>query len=542
MKFSISGVLVDPISRATFGGEIFVENKKIVAIERRHDVNAPYILPGLIDSHVHIESSMLIPSRFAEMAVKHGTTAIVTDPHEVANVAGEEGVRFMVNNAKTVPFKFYFGVPSCVPASPFEKSGAILDSDIVERLIREDDFSFLAEMMNFPGVVNNDEEVMRKIRSAIAASKPVDGHAPGVSGEQLRAYAKAGISTDHECSNINEALEKLKAGIKIQIREGSAARNFDGLIDLIKNHKEAIMFCTDDCHPDYLQSGHINKLLARAVNLGYNIYDILHAICINPRNHYALKTGALQVNDPADFIVVDDLKSFDVSRTFIDGEEVYRKGEISIQVPETKPPSFHFRSSFKKGNLEVLSNGENINIIGVIKGELLTEWIKEKSPVPQGGIVKASTDTDLLKIVLLDRYDSTMPVVAFIRGFKLKSGALASSIAHDSHHIIAVGVDDDSIDSALSWIVNNRGGLCYAADGKVSGIRLPYYGLMTDENGISISRKYKELNNIIKESGCGLDTPFMTLSFMGLTVIPQLKIYHKGLFDGVRFMHTTLFE
>ncbi|MFO8023413.1 MAG: adenine deaminase [Perlabentimonas sp.] len=541
-KYSVTGVVVDPVSRKKFGAEIFIEDGFIAGIEQRPDVTSPFILPGLVDSHVHIESSMLIPSKFARMAVRHGTTAVVTDPHEVANVAGEDGIKFMIENAESVPLKFYFGLPSCVPASPLEKSGAILDSSVVKRLIKEDKFYYLAEMMNFPGVINNDSDVIGKIEATKKAEKPIDGHAPGITGKSLEAYTKAGVSTDHECSTIEEAREKISRGMKIQIREGSAARNFDNLIELINESPKSVMFCTDDCHPDYLQAGHINKLMANAIKRGYDIFDLLQAICLNPREHYKISTGTLQINDPADIVVVEDLKSFKVLQTYINGNNVFNNGTVNIPEINVAPPSFKFREKHVTGNLDVVCKGDIINVIGVIKGELLTKWIKEKSPVPPGSIVKSSTENDILKIVLLDRYDSTKPVVAFIRGFELKRGAIASSVAHDSHHIIAVGVDDKSIDTALNWVVNNNGGLCYANEKDTTGIPLPFYGLMTNDDGEKVSELYKELNHRVKENGCALDAPFMTLSFMALTVIPELKIYHNGLFDGINFKQASLFD
>jgi len=485
---------------------------------------------------------MLIPSQFSIMAVKHGTVAIVTDPHEVANTAGVDGIRFMQKDANNTPMKIFFGVPSCVPASPLEKSGAVLGAEDVEELIHEKEFYFLSEMMNFPGVIFNNNEVWRKLRAANKAGKPIDGHAPGLVGEDLKKYADAGITTDHECSTIEEAIEKIKLGMKILIRVGSAAKNFINLIPLIKDHRDSVMFCTDDCHPDYLKQGHINKIVARAISMGHDLYDVLKAACINPIVHYKLPVGLIKPNQPADFVVVNSLESFDVLETHINGECVFYNQEVQFNPSSIAPPIFPVRNKFEKKKLKVVSEGQIINIIGVIEGELITKWLKEKTPVGIGEEVVASSKNDFLKIVLLDRYENANPIVGFIRGFGLKQGAIAASIAHDSHHIIAVGCDDLSIDSALEWIVNNRGGLCFAKNNKLEGIPLPFFGLMTNHEGLEISKLYERLNEIVKQNGCALASPYMTASFMGLTVIPALKIYNKGLFDGSKFKHVNLFS
>jgi adenine deaminase len=447
----------------------------------------------------------------------------------------------MQKNAKTVPMKFFFGVPSCVPASPIEKSGAVIGADEVEKLINEQDFYYLSEMMNFPGVVYNDKDVWEKLQATKKAGKRIDGHAPGLEGENLKKYIDAGITTDHECSSLKEATEKIELGMKVLIREGSAAKNFDNLVPLLVEHSDSIMFCTDDCHPDYLKEGHINKVVARAVSLGYDLFDVIKVACVNPIEHYGLPLGHVRVNDPANFVVVNDIESFEVLETHIDGKKVYSNKSIDLVSTDAVPPPFPFRDKFEKNRLNVIATGEKINVIGAIEGELITKWLNEDSPVQIGEEVVTDSKNDFLKIVLLDRYENTNPVVGFIRGFGLKSGAIAASIAHDSHHIIAVGCDDTSIDEALEWIVNNRGGLCFAKSHKVEGISLPFFGLMTNKDGGEVSERYEEINQQVKQNGCTLASPFMTASFMALTVIPELKIYHKGLFDGTKFQHVELF-
>ncbi|HOP03287.1 MAG TPA: adenine deaminase [Tenuifilaceae bacterium] len=536
----VKGVLVSPELRTKRGVEIVMSGGRIIEIKNCPNVNKPFILPGFIDSHIHIESSMLIPSAFARMAVRHGTVAVVTDPHEVANVAGIDGIRFMVNDAKQTKLKFFFGIPSCVPASPIEKSGAVLGAEKVESLLKENDFYFLAEMMNFPGVVFNDKDVHRKLNAAKKVGKPIDGHAPGLSGVPLEQYVNSGISTDHECSTTEEAIEKIGLGMKIQIREGSAAKNFEKLIPIVKSHKDSVMFCTDDCHPDYLQKGHINKIVARAIELGYDLYEVLQIACINPINHYKIPIGKIEVNCKPDFTVVNDLVSFDVIETYIDGEKIFGQNEVFLNEPKTLPNSFYFRDELCKEELKVTAKSQNLNVIGVIDGELITKWIKETVLVPIGSVVDTNPQQDLLKIVLLDRYSNSKPIVGFIRGFGIKKGAIAASIAHDSHHIISVGCDDESIYKSLTWIIDSRGGICYTHN-ETQGIPLPFYGLMTSMDGDKVSQMYQELNNLVKENGCTLESPFMTASFMALTVIPELKIYHKGLFDSTNFKHVDLF-
>jgi adenine deaminase len=539
-SFSITGVLVDPLQKTKTGVEIFVKDGHISSIHSRPEITYPFIIPGFVDAHVHVESSMLIPSRFASLAVKHGTIGVVTDPHEVANVAGIAGVEFMIKDGKTVPLNFFFGAPSCVPASPLEKSGAIITGAEVDSLLGKPDFYYLSEMMNFPGVIHDDEDVWRKIYSAHKYGKPIDGHAPGLGGDQLRKYAGAGISTDHECSTQEEALEKISLGMKILIREGSAARNFSNLIHLLKDHSDQIMFCTDDCHPDYLLKGHINKLASRAVKAGYDVFDVLKACCVNPVEHYKLPIGKLRVGDRADFVMVNDIENFDVQSTFINGVAVFDANSIGFSLKKVSVPAFPFRSAFHPNQLKVVATGNRMNVIMAMDGELVTEWAVED--FTEGDEIFANTDTDLLKIVLLDRYSESLPVVAFIRGFGLRTGAIAGSIAHDSHHIIAVGCDDVSLDNALNWVVENKGGICFSDKGETKGIALPFFGLMTDQPGEEIAAKYEEISKMAKAGGCHLSSPFMTLSFMALTVIPNLKINHNGLFDGLAFKSVPLFE
>lgn len=552
-SFSLTGNLVDVHQQSIYPATITVENKKIISIKPNPlQPNQPinYILPGFIDSHVHIESSMLVPSEFARLAVVHGTVATVSDPHEIANVCGMKGVEFMIENGKTVPFKFNFGAPSCVPATIFETAGAVLDSTDVENLLQRDEIKYLSEMMNFPGVLNKDEEVMKKIGAAHKLNKPVDGHAPGLRGEQARLYierisqpadsklpASGGFrgATDHECFTKEEALDKLQYGMKIIIREGSAAKNFESLIDLLHDYPDMMMFCSDDKHPDSLIIGHINQLCARAVAKGIDIFKVLKAACVNPVVHYKLDVGLLREGDLADFIVVKDLENFEVTKTYINGELVAEEGKSLII---TQKPGIinNFSCVVKQaGDFEVKWNGEKeIPVIEALDGQLITNRLSFSPKVADGNIV-SDTERDILKIVVVNRYNNAPAATAFIKNFGLKHGALASSVAHDSHNIVAVGVDDESICGAINLVIEHKGGVSFYKDDLEMIVPLPVAGLMSNEDGYKIAEQYSLIDKVVKEAGSILGSPFMTLSFIALLVIPHLKLSDKGLFDGDRF-------
>lgn len=544
MRFSTEGNIVDIFNEKIFPGRVTVENGKIVSVEELSaatTVPARFILPGFIDAHVHIESSMLVPSEFARLAVVHGTVATISDPHEIANVCGMEGVDFMINNGKQVPFHFYFGAPSCVPATVFETAGATLDADQVEALLAKPEVKYLSEMMNFPGVLNQEEEVVRKLEAARRFDKPVDGHAPGLRGEAARKYIESGISTDHECYTLEEAQEKLRYGMKIIIREGSAARNFDALIPLLKEYPEAMMFGSDDKHPDSLVKGHINELAERAGKAGIPLFNILRAACINPVLHYNLDCGMLRTGDSADFIVVEDLRSFKVLQTIIAGQKVAEEGRTLIDsVPVT--PVNKFRCSprvpadfayplLKWGEEE---NIEQVYVIEALDGQLITnkKIVGLRSVIDENNLLQSNVEEDILKMVVVNRYTPDAPIAkTFVKNFGLKKGAIASSVAHDSHNIIAVGVDDASICAAVNYIIENKGGISCGTD----GMSLPVGGLMSARDGYNIAKRYAALDAAAKELGSTLSAPFMTLSFMALLVIPHLKLSDKGLFDGDTF-------
>lgn len=521
----IEGHIVDVHTRRIYPGVITLEGERITSIVEDASVtSSQHILPGFVDAHVHVESSMLIPSEFARLAVVHGTVGTVSDPHEIANVCGIEGVRYMLANGERVPFQFAFGAPSCVPATTFETAGADITVDDIRELFRDERVRYLSEMMNWPGVLFNDPVVMQKLEVARACGRVIDGHAPGLRGEQAALYASHGISTDHECFTLDEALDKLKVGMKILIREGSAARNYDALHSIIGTHADRVMFCSDDMHPDSLVLGHINLIVQRSINLGYDVFDVLRAASVNPVEHYGLPIGLLRTGDRADFIVVDDLTKMQVRETWVGGECVARDGQSLIaSVQEGLINAFACRP-ITADALASTDDGETVRVIVAHDGQLVTTEEHHALPSP-----------DVLKIVVVNRYRDAPPTIAYIKGIGLQKGAIASSVAHDSHNIVAVGCTDEDLAAAVNAIIDVRGGVCVAQNDRVDVLPLPVAGLMSTEDGYTVARKYAELDAIAKSLGSPLRAPFMTISFMALLVIPQLKLSDKGLFDGSTF-------
>lgn len=540
-SFIIKGQLVDVIQRRIYPAAIVVDNGTITSVEEITDAPAQYIMPGFIDAHVHIESSMLVPTAFARLAVVHGTVATVSDPHEIANVCGTQGVQYMIDDSKRSPFKFFFGAPSCVPATFFETAGAHIDATATETLLANQDIWYLAEMMNFPGVLHKDPEVMAKIAAAKKAGKPIDGHAPGLRGADATAYAAAGMTTDHECFTIAEALDKLDAGMHIIIREGSAARNFEELVPLFNTHPGKLMFCSDDKHPDELVVSHINALVKRALAKGYDLFDMLMAACVHPVKHYNIPVGLLSAGDAADFIVVDNLDDFNIQQTYINGQLVAENGLSLLEAVEIIPIN-NFNISYKQvSNFAIRSTTDapQIRVIEALEGQLVTNEIIATGKIENGFLV-SDTANDILKIAVVNRYDNHAPVaVAFIKNIGLKSGALASTVAHDCHNIIAVGADDESLCMAVNALVDCKGGIA-VVDGEhnISVLPLPIAGLMADTDGYTVAEKYSIIDKQAKALGSNLRAPFMTLSFMALLVIPALKLSDKGLFNGNKFEFT----
>lgn len=544
-KQVVRGRVVDIHTKKIFNGEILFENSVIKSITPINEPQKHFILPGFVDSHIHIESTMLTPSRFSRLIVPHGTIGVVTDPHEIANVLGVKGVEYMIQDASHVPVKIFFGAPSCVPATFFETSGAVLSSSEVDILLQRDDIWFLSEMMNFPGVINNDNEVHRKLKSARDYNKPIDGHAPGIKGEELSKYAAQGILTDHECATLEEALEKIEKGMKIQIREGSAARNFEALFSLIDSHPDSVMLCTDDIHTDeLLKHGHINKLLKAGVKQELELFNLLRAATVVPVEHYNLPVGLLRVGDPADFILLEDLNDFKVLETWIDGEQVFSLDDgVKINLPKVEAIN-QFRT--EKVSLEQLliklpADKDHVKVIDVVDGEITTRESIWSPKVNEERLIQSNSEEDVLKLVVINRYKPEMPSIGFVRNIGIKSGAFGGTVAHDSHNIIVVGVDDNSILEVINCLIEAKGGIVSYDDGQLNLLSLPVAGLMSLEDGQTVALQYQVLNDSVKHLGTILEEPFMTLSFLSLLVIPSLKLGDKGLFDVNKFQFTSLF-
>ena len=536
----IKANFIDILNREIYPAIVFVKNGKISSVTKTKDEVVHYILPGFVDAHVHIESSMLVPTEFAKKAVIHGTVATVSDPHEIANVLGKEGVYYMLENAKKSPLKFNFGAPSCVPATIFETAGAEISADDIDELMQRSDIKYLAEMMNYPGVLFQDKMVMDKIAIAHKYHKPIDGHAPGLTGEKAIQYINAGISTDHECFTYEEAKFKRLNGMKILIREGSAAKNFEALFPLLQDYPDGIMFCSDDKHPDDLMFGHINLLVKRAIENGIDLFKILKAACVNPVKHYQLEVRLLNVNDAADFILVDNLKDFNILQTYINGVLVAEKGESKIETtPEYIINNFNIEEK-EVADFKIQLIHTKIKVIEAIDGQLITKTYIGEVDLDVEGNAISNVEDDILKIAVVNRYHQAPIAVAFIKNFGLKKGALASSVAHDSHNIIVVGVDDESICKAVNAVIEEKGGLSVTDGEHTKVLPLPIAGLMSADSCEVVAQKYTELMQFAQQIGCTLQSPFMSMSFMALLVIPQLKLSDKGLFDGEAFQFCEL--
>ncbi|MCK5820809.1 MAG: adenine deaminase [Bacteroidales bacterium] len=531
----IRAYLPDFKNRRFYKGVLKFSNDGIVSLLPIDTVeDLPYLLPGLVDAHVHIESSMLIPSRFAELAVRHGTVATVSDPHEIANVLGKEGVRFMKRDADDVPLKIHFTAPSCVPATDFEQAGDKLTSKDIAELLDEGDLVALGEMMNFPGVVMDFPDVIEKIQEAVSRGLPVDGHAPGLTGKDLEKYVAAGISTDHEAVNAEEAREKIALGMKILIREGSAAKNFEALAELITEFPDEVMLCCDDLHPDDLMEGHINLIIRRGLEMGLNIFDLLKASSANPISHYGLNVGQLKPGDSSDFILVDSLESMSVLSTWINGTEVYAKGTISFSSLNTEQPNKFISEHCDSKDFRFYGESGTYRVIEVVDGSLFT-LNHEAEMASVDGLILPDTQQDILKLVVVNRYNKSKPAVAWIKNFGLKQGAIGSSVAHDSHNIIVVGCSDDDISDLVNELIDSKGGIAISKENQVEVLSLPIGGIMSNLPGVIVGESYRQLSDEAKKLGSKLKAPFMTLSFMALLVIPELKLGDQGLFDGNNF-------
>jgi adenine deaminase len=532
----ISGNIVDVVAKKIFAGEVHFENGKIIDIIQKETKSSFYILPGLVDSHVHIESSMCVPSEFAKIAVSHGTIAVVTDPHEIANVLGVEGVKYMIDNANRTPFKFFFGIPSCVPATDFETSSARIDADDVECLLKLNEVVALSEMMNFPGVIFNDKNVHAKINAAKKLNKKIDGHAPCLNGESLKKYVDAGISTDHECMTLEEAIEKIELGMKIQIREGSAAKNFEALYKLIDLFPNDVMLCTDDSPPEDLLKSHINKFVHFAKEKKLDFFNTFRAATYNPIKHYNLNVGLLQKGDEADFIIVDNLDNFNILTTYIKGNKVFENGTVLFDEVKPELKNNFVAKPISKNDVQCYAEYLTKNIIEIIDKELFTKKSSFDLHKDSLGNYISDPANDILKIVVYNRYsENSKPAVAFVKNTGLRKGAIASSIAHDSHNVIAIGSSDEEIVTAINKIVEMKGGIVVVNSDGVFTLTLPIAGIMSDEKIEVVAKKYEQLKSEAIKTKCSLTSPFMTLSFLSLLVIPEIKLGDRGLFDVGKF-------
>ncbi|MGD1029697.1 MAG: adenine deaminase [Opitutaceae bacterium] len=539
----VSGRVVDVLNRIEFPGTVEFSGGIIRRIRRdSRPRGTGLIMPGFVDAHIHVESSMLPPAEFARWAVVHGTVGTVSDPHEIANVLGVPGVDYMIADSRRTPFHFCFGAPPCVPATDRETSGARLGPRAVARLLARPEIGYLSEVMNFPGVLGRNPALMAMIASAVRRGKPVDGHAPGLRGREAASYAAAGISTDHECFTLAEARDKIRAGMKILIREGSAARNFEALAPLLVSNPDRCMFCCDDLHPDLLVRGHIDLHVRRALALGVDRFDAIACATVNPVRHYGLKVGLLREGDPADFVVVDGWSRFRVRRTYLAGRLVAKDGRSLL--PRLRPRIVNrFRARARRAaDFAVAGRSGRLNVIQALDGQLITRGRRLKARI-SGALAVADPSRDLLKIVVVNRYAARAPAaVGFIRGFGLKTGALASSVAHDSHNVVAVGATDEEIAEAVNLVIARRGGVSVVGNGRREVLPLRIAGLMAAEDGRAVASRYTELDALAKRLGSRLRAPFMTLSFMALLVIPDLKLSDRGLFSGSRWKFQPLFE
>lgn len=557
--------MLDVITDSIYPARISVEGgffKEIVPIVINDDSEldiSGIILPGFIDSHIHIESTMLTPAQFAKLAVRFGTTSVVCDPHEIVNVAGTDGIDFMIENSKSVPFNFYFSIPSCVPATCFETSGAILDSETIGELLKKDEAVALGEMMNFPGVINGDGEVLAKLEKAKELGKPIDGHAPLLSGKDLDKYIAEHISTDHECSNFAEAIEKKEKGMKIMVREGSSAKNMEALFDFSdrldywKNHEsfgkmpnEVLekrihlpifdFIVSDDKHTTDLIKGHLNESIKKAIDLEVSPISAIEMVTVNPSTHYNLNTGAIVKGMQADYVVVDNLNDLNILKTYVAGKCVFDGENVLFDVEETEFKNTFDVSKKESEDFEISCDepSADVNVIRCFNGELITE-AESATLETKNGFVQPDLEEDILKIAVVERYGGNSIANGFITGFNLKKGAIASSVAHDSHNIVVVGTNSEDMANAVNCLIDNEGGFAIVDGDFEDSLALPIAGLMTNEDSHEVAEKLEKLHKTAADFGCKLDSPFMTMSFMALLVIPAIKISDKGLFDCINF-------
>jgi adenine deaminase len=524
----IHGKLVDIHKRKIFPATVTVEKGVITAIERNSHRGELFILPGFVDAHIHIESSLLPPSEFARLAVRHGTVATVSDPHEIGNICGISGVEWMLDNALEVPFKFSFAAPSSLPAK-----------EVQELLIRPD-VALLGQIDKGWKVLEKDPELMEKIAYAQRVRKPIDGYAPRLFGEDVKGYLAAGITTDSSCTTLSEAREKRTLGLKILVVEGSASKNFETLLPLLGQDPEGCMLCSDHLHAKDLLRGHMNLIIKRALEKGFDLFEILRIATKNPIEHYKLDVGMLRVGDPADLILVEDLTSLRVLETYIDGACVFKEETLMPKIEVTKINRFNARMT-KPEDFAIQPQEGELNVIELADNQMLTKC-SSFIPKIEGGLVTTDVARDLLKIALVNRYNKAPPVVGFLHGFGLKRGAIATTISHDEHHILAVGTTDEDLASAINVLIAEKGGIALAHQGKIDLLPLPIAGLMSALEAQEVATHYENLQEGAKALGCPLKAPFMTLSFLTHQSLPSLRMSPEGLYDVRSTSNISLFH
>lgn len=526
----IKGNILNVFTDEIYPGEIKIEHGIIESIK---EVNADFndiIVPGFIDAHIHIESSMLTPSRFAEIALRHGTTSVIADPHEIANVMGMDGIDYMIDDAKKTPLKYYFTAPSCVPATKFEKSGATISPNIIDNLLSRPEFVALGEVMDYNAVISNEKSILEKIKIAKKYHKPIDGHAPLLSGKNLQKYVKHGVITDHESTTKKEVAEKKRMGMKIMIREGSESKMLEKLI-----YSNCDFIVSADLKPEDLINGHLDKCLRKAVDYGMDPYEAIKLVTINPAEHYNLNAGSISPGKSADLVFIDNLRDFTVKRVVINGNTIFKKQKLlfranprpidtTLHVSLTKPEDFDLKAQ------NPAHKSATVNLINVSDNTIITKQSSAKLSIQKKTIIP-SVFEDILKISVVDRYGGNTISNGFVKGFGIKNGAIASSVSHDSHNIIVVGTNSEYMSRATNHLIENKGGLAAISNQAKLDVTLPIAGLMSDKPAKVVANNSAKLNELVSNMGCELSSPFTSLSFMALPVVPEVKMTTNGLFN-----------
>lgn len=545
--------VINVLSEEIYKADVAVKNGIIAGIGNDYkgkiEINGEgkFLSPSFIDGHVHIESSMLLPSEYAKLVVATGTTTVVADPHEISNVIGLHGISFMREASKDLPLDVYMTLPSCVPATPYETSGFELNSYDLSLLIDKEWILGIAEMMNFPGVVNLDKEVLSKIKLGLQNNKRIDGHAPLLSGKELCAYVAAGVNSDHECTCPNEAIEKLRAGMYLMVREGSAAKDLDALLPVLKSYPtRKCIFVTDDRYPSALKK-HINAMVKRAVEYGIAPVKAIQMASINTAEYFGLKKlGAIAPGYKADLLLLNNLEDFSPLMVIKNGKIVAKEDHLTVDIPEKNLSSLRGTVNIRwleKEDLKIKAKSYKVKVIEVSDGQLVTKSVIGNVKI-NNGYAESNPDEDIIKILVIERHKASGNIgKGFVKGFGIKSGAIASTVAHDSHNMIVIGTNDDDMFKAIKELVKSQGGKVIVQNGEVKAkLELPIAGIMSDEKADIVLEKLSKLKDAEKAIGCSIKEPFMTMSFLSLSVIPEIKLTDKGLMNVVENKFVDLFE